>query len=364
MSRPRTLTATFVRSVKQPGRYGDGRGSFGLSLLVKPTKTPGRVSKTWAQQVKIGGRPTSIGLGSYPRVTLAEARRKALHNRREIDAGRDPRGGGVPTLRAAVEKVLAIRSRGWKPGSKVPREWRASLGHHAGSIMDKRVDKITSADVLGCVAPIWHTKPDTARRVRQRISAVMKWAIAEGHRPDDPAGEAVLQALPRNGKAGARKHHKAIRHERLGEALRTVRESGASPSMAALVEYLALTACRTAEVRGAKWSEVEDGTWTIPAERMKMGREHRVPLSSRALAILAEAASFGSEVMFPSPRTGRAFAPGAVAETFRALKLGGSPHGLRTSFRTWAGESRGCSGGGRGGSGASTRGCGRAGLRP
>ena len=129
MNRPRKLTAAFIRSVNRPGRYGDGHGGHGLSLLVKPM-TNGRWSKTWSQYARIGGNYTSIGLGSYPAVSLAEARAKALANRKEMAAGRDPRNSGVPTLTEATEQVIALHRATWKSGSGAEARWRSAFAHH------------------------------------------------------------------------------------------------------------------------------------------------------------------------------------------------------------------------------------------
>ena len=133
-------------------------------------------------------------------MTLAEARVKALETRRAIAQGRDPRESGNPTLRDAAERVIAIHSRGWKPVSKLPQRWRQSLRDHVyPTFGKKRVSEVTSADVLAVLLPLWHTKPPTAQAVRQRIGTVMKWAIAKGFRPDNPAGDAIGAALPKNG---------------------------------------------------------------------------------------------------------------------------------------------------------------------
>ena len=339
MKRPRTLSAAFVRTVKRPGRYGDGRGSFGLSLLVRETSIPGRLSRTWSQRLIIDGRPIMMGLGSYPRVTLAEARKMALHNRREFDAGRDPRSGGVPTFAKVSETVIEIRARGWKATSHQPQEWRSVFAKYAAPIMDKRIDTITSADVLAVLVPLWPSP--SATRLRQKISAVMRWSVAHGYRADDPAAKAVLQALPNGKQTGARKHHRAIPHSRLGAAIRKIQGANASDSVKLAAEFLALTAARTSEVRLAEWSEIDldARVWTIPAERTKAAREHRVPLSDRAVEILAETLALASSgVIFPSPKGG-AFGRDAFRYLFKTLDLPGTPHGLRSSFRDWCGES-------------------------
>ena len=198
MKRPKKLSASFVKTVNRPGRYGDGRGGFGLSLLVKPTTT-GRLSKTWSQRLRIHGRSVNIGLGAYPVVTLAEAREVALANRRTVARGRDPRSGGVPTFAEAVETVIAIHSPSWRSRGKYEANWRGTLRNHAlPRIGHKPVSAITTADVMGVLLAddFWNSKRVTAQRVRQRIGAVMKWAVAQGYREDNPAGDAISAALP------------------------------------------------------------------------------------------------------------------------------------------------------------------------
>ena len=200
-NRPRMLSATFVRNVNLPGRYGDGRGGLGLSLLVKPASRGG-FSKSWSQSVRLAGRPTSIGLGRYPVVTLAMARERALENARAIAEGRDPRRRSactVPTFAEACETVIAIHAGSWKPGGRTEESWRASLRDYAlPRLGEMPVHAVAGADVMDVLLPIWFTKRDTARSVRQRIGAVMKWAIAQGHRPDNPAGDTLSAALPNN----------------------------------------------------------------------------------------------------------------------------------------------------------------------
>ena len=177
--RPRRLSATFVRTINLPGRYGDGYGGHGLSLLVKPA-AHGGLSKSWAQAIRPNGRTTSIGLGAYPDVTLAAAREKALDNARAVAGSRDPRRRTrrVPTFAQACETVIAIHAESWK-GGRNEREWRASLREYAmPSLAARRVDAIDTADVMAVLRPIWSSKRQTARRLRQRIGAVMKWAVA------------------------------------------------------------------------------------------------------------------------------------------------------------------------------------------
>ena len=339
MKRPRILSAAFVRTVNQPGRYGDGRGGYGLSLLVKP-RSNGRLSKTWSQRVRLHGRVTNIGLGAYPIISLAEARKKALANRRTIEKGLDPRGSRIPTFSQAAEKVIAIHAAGWKPGGKSERQWRSSLSTYVyPRLGDTPVDRVTTADVMACLVPIWHIRPETARRLRQRIGAVMRWAIAQGYRADNPAGDAITAALPSN--TGRRRHHRALPYADVAASIATVRASAAYPTTVLAFEFLVLTACRSGEVRGARWDEMDlaSATWTIPASRMKSARAHRVPLPERALQLLEEAQGFRdrSGLVFPSG-TGRQISDATLSKLLRENGVPAVPHGYRSSFRDWAAE--------------------------
>lgn len=337
VDRPKTLSAAYVKTVREPGRYGDGRGGHGLSLLVKPTTT-GRLSKTWSQRLRIGGRPVMIGLGAYPVVTLAEARAKALANRRELAQGRDPRGGGVPTFAEAAERVIEQHEPNWRDPRRA-HNWRSSLRRFAfPAFGDKPVGQVTSADVLAVVGPLWGAKRETARKLLGRIRAIMAHALAEGWRSDDPT-VAVTAALPKNGNPVA--HHRALPHARVRAALDTVAASGAWWATIEALSFLTLTATRSGEVRGATWDEVDlqAAVWTVPATRTKTGRPLRVPLSPAALRTLAAAQAHadGSGLIFPGP-TGRQLSDGTMSKLLKELDVGCVPHGMRSSFRDWAGE--------------------------
>ena len=338
MARTGPLTASFVRTVAKVGRYGDGRGGYGLYLRVY-RRTDGRIAKSWGQRIEINGRRTNLGLGRYPVTGLAEARAKALANRQAIEQGRDPRGGGVPTFRRAVDKVIDLHSKSWKPGSRLPAKWRQTFRDYAFPVIgDKRVSAITTGDVLGVVGPIWTEKPAAARAVRQRIAAVMNWSVAKGYRGDNPAGAAITAALPRN---GGHEHHKALPHAGLGAALAKVRADRISaPAVRLALEFVALTACRSSEVLGATWREIDlgAGVWTIPARRMKTKREHRIPLSARGLDVLREARGLSrGDLVFPSTR-GKQISGRTLNELFRRLGVQSTVHGLRSAFRDWASD--------------------------
>ena len=332
------MSATGVKAIREPGRYGEGRGGHGLYLRVY-RRADGGLAKSWGQRISIRGKRTNLGLGAYPVVTLAGARAKALHNRREVEAGRDPRGDGIPTFEKAAEKVIRLHARSWKDAELMARRWRQNLRAYAYPVFgSKRVSKIAAADVLEALAPIWSSKPAAAKMARQRIGAVMKWAIASGYRTDNPAGEAVAAALPRQN--GRTRHHAAMRHREVAAALAKIRSAKGRNKAARLAfEFAALTAARSGEVRGARWCEIdrEAGIWTIPPERMKAKREHRIPLSTAALDVLHEARALGSAVfVFPSRKTGRPLSPKPLQ--LLANLTGATVHGLRSSFRIWAGD--------------------------
>ena len=193
----------------------------------------------------------------------------------------------------------------------------------------KRVDAVTTADVMAVLLPIWSTKRETARRVRQRIGAVMKWAVAQGYRDDNPAGDAISAALPKT--AVRQQHMRALPHAEVGAALARVKGSGAYLGTMVAFEFLVLTAARSGEMRNARWEQIDrDGAvWTIPAERMKAGREHRVPLSPRALEVLGDAAQLfdGQGLVFPSP-TGRVLNHATMTSLLRGLGIDAVVHGL------------------------------------
>ena len=330
------LTAAFVRNVSTPGKYHD---SHGLILRVIAS---GR--KQWIQRLVIHGKRRDIGLGGFPLVSLAKARETAFQNRKLARAGGDPLAlklrPDIPTFAESVDRVIELHQPGWKDGGKSAKQWRASLRDYAiPRLGRRRVSDINTADVMGVLLPIWHDKAETARRVRQRLSAIFKWAVAQGYRQDNPAGDAIGAALPRQN--GKRQHFRALPHAEVARALETVRQSKAWAGSKLCFEFLVLTAARSGEARLARWEEIDlDGAlWTVPASRMKAKREHRVPLSSRAVEVLREAAEYadGSGLVFPSP-LGAGLSNSTMSKLLRELGISAVPHGFRSSFRDWCGE--------------------------
>ena len=335
----RPLSSTFVQKVTRPGSYGDGYGSRGLTLRVKRLVN-GRTSKTWTQRLVIGGKPTNLGLGRWPEVGLAAARDKAIVNACAVAEGIDPRAAGAPTVAEAIEAVIAQREPTWKHAGRTAEIWRSSLRRHAPTVMAMPVDEVTSAHVLAAVGPVWRELPATGRKVRRRLSIAFRWAIASGFRTDDPAADAVLAALPSTN--GNRVHIAAEHHSKVAEALAAIDASKrAHPNTKKVLHLLALTATRSAEVRGMRWDELdaESRTWTLPPARTKSNREHIVPLSHAALRIIdaARADADGGPLVFPSSR-GTELTSAALSKLCNELGLIMRPHGLRTSFRDWCAE--------------------------
>ncbi len=339
----KALSAAFCRTVAHPGRYCDGNG---LYLHVEPSG-----ARRWVQRLVVHGKLRALGLGSFALVPLAEAREQALANRKLARAGGDPRAGerrapGIPTFEEAVDKVLAIHGPAWKAGGSNAHRWRATLGEYAyPRLGGKGIDRVTSADVMAVLQPIWTRKHATAQQVRQRIGAVMKWAIAQGYRNDNPAGDAVTAALPK--RPVVVRHQRALPHGEVAGAIAAVRGSAAGVGLKLVFELLVLTAARSSEVRLATWGEMDIGArvWTVAAARMKTGREHRVPLCNRAVEVLDQARRLRAdstrvapaELVFPS-RRGKPFHNATLSGLLKALGIGAVPHGFRSSFRDWASE--------------------------
>ena len=292
----------------------------------------------------IHGRRRELGLGGFPLVSLAEAREKAFSNRKLAREGGDPmaerrRGEGMPTFAEATERVWKDKCPGWGHSGHA-QDWMSSLERHVlPHIGRKPVGEVTSADLHFVLRRIWHSRPATARRVRQRIHAVMEWAIALHLRDDNPCD--------RLGKAlGAQQdqvqHMRALPHGEVAAAIGAVQASAATPVVKLVFEFLVLTAARSGEVRGAKWTEVDlpACVWTIPARRMKSRRDHRVPLAGRAIEVLEAARQLGggsSPLVFPS-QGDKPISVTRLPRILQSLKVGAVPHGFRSSFRDWAAE--------------------------
>jgi len=332
----KALSAVFVRTVKEAGKYFDGQGLF--------LKVDASGAKRWVQRINIRGKRTELGLGPTSLVSLAEAREKALGNRMTARQGGDPlrakrEAQAVMSFEDAAREVHKINLPSWR-NAKHGQQFINTLQTYTFPRMGRvKVSEVTTADVLGVLQPIWLQKPETARRVRQRIGMVMKWAVANGWRQDNPA-EAIAQALPKHDRT--QKHRKSLSYGEVAGCIEAVQASGAGLITKLAFEFLVLTATRSGEARLATWQEVDlaKAEWTIPTERMKAKRAHRIPLAPRCIEILqqAKALNDGSELVFPSTRFGKPLSDNTLSKLVKELGFEAHVHGFRTSFKTWAQE--------------------------
>ena len=332
----KALSAAFVRTVTAPGKYTDGHG-----LLLKVDMSG---AKRWVQRIMIRGKRTEIGMGSASLVTLAEAREAALQNRKLARAGGDPlqskrASEALLTFEEASRKVHKIHEPTWR-NKKHAAQFISTLETYAVPRIGKlKVSEVTTADVLAVLQPIWLEKPETARRVRQRIGTVMKWAVANGWRQDNPA-DAIAQALPKQDKTQA--HRKALPYDKVPEFLIALEACDAGDATKLALELVILTASRSGEVRLAEWSEfdLDRAIWTRPAHRMKAKKEHRVPLSPRAIEVLSQARKLGAGdgLVFPGTKHGKPLSDMTLSKLTKALGYDVDVHEFRTSFKTWAQE--------------------------
>jgi len=344
------LTALKVEKTKQPGMYSDGGG---LYLRVTPDAT-----KNWVYRFMLNGRARWMGLGPVALFGLQEARGKALDARRLRHEGIDP----IETRRAArvqehleaakamsftqcSEAYIKAHRAGWR-NAKHAGQWEATLGTYAKPIVGVLpVQTIDTGLVLKVLEPIWTDKPETASRVRQRIENVLDWARVRGYRKgENPArwkGH-LDQLLPARGKVQRVVHHAALPYAELPGFMLELR--GQQGIAARALEYLILTAARTGEVVGARWSEINsnDKTWIIAGGRMKAAREHRVPLSPRALAILEEMHTLrhaDDGFVFPGAKPGKPLSNMAFLMLLRRMgRDDATTHGFRSCFRDWCAE--------------------------
>ena len=333
------LTVAGARALKEPGMY---RADPTLYLNVAAGG-----SKSWIQRIAIHGKRRDIGLGGFPLVGLAEARDKAFENRRLARGGGDPlaekRKTRVPSFREAARQTFEANRPRWR-SAKVAANWWQQMERHAfPRLGDIPVNKIDREDVLAVLTPLWTEKPEIARKLRQRVRATFGWCEAHGFVEANPAGEAIKGALPT--MPAVRQHFRALPHGELAAALETVEGSKSAAASKLCFRFLILTAARSGEARGALWSEMDldTATWTIAAERMKAGAEHRVPLSDAAVEVLEQARPLGDDsgLVFPSPlKPGRPLSDMSLTKILRTTGIAERTvvHGFRSSFRDWCAE--------------------------
>ncbi len=339
MARPTNrLTDASARAASKKGRHADGRG-----LYLNVSKTG---SKSWVYVWRDNGRHREMGLGPYPTVSLAMARRKADEARLARLDGRDPiaekrRAKGV-TFADGVKAFLDSKSVAWS-NAKHRAQWTMTLGEaYCAPLLNMPVADIATDDVLRVLKPVWQTKPETASRLRGRIERVLDFATVQGWREgENPARwRGHLNAILPSAKKLSRGHHAAMPYRDVPAFVDRLRALDAISARA--LEFGILTAARSGELLGAKWSEVdlEARSWTVPAERMKARREHVVPLSGAAIAILERFRDGQtSEHVFPGHKGDSGLSNGAFPALFKRMRVEGvTAHGFRSAFRDWAGD--------------------------
>jgi integrase len=329
------LTALKVRTAL-PGKHGDGRG---LQLVVSSTG-----ARKWVFRIRRHGRSHEYGLGSYPSVSLADAREKAAELKRRIKAGLDPRASSHPVIptfwQLTVEVVSSLENGFSNPKHKA--QWWSTLKSYGAPLHSKRVDLITTADIIEILKPIWLVKPETASRLRGRIEKILDAAKAKGFRDgENPASWRgnLDHLLPRQ-RREERGHFKAMPFEEVPAFVALLLQKGTAAHLALI--FTIITAARSGSVLGAKWSEIDFETkiWTIPAVRMKAKREFQIPLSSKAIEILRNLEKHRvSEFIFPGRKSGRPLSDTSMEMALKRLNItNATPHGFRASFRDWAGD--------------------------
>jgi len=348
----RRLNALAVSRAKKRGRYPDGAGLY-LQIAASG-------AKSWVYRFMLNGAPRYMGLGPLHTVTLADARVKALEARRLRLAGVDPidarddalaearlEAARSITFKDAAEAYMEAHKSGWRNATHAA-QWRTTLGTYVYPVLGSLpVQSVDVALVMKVLEPIWATKTETASRVRGRIESILDWASARGYRlGENPArwrGH-LENLLPRRSRVQKVEHHPALPYGEVGAFMVGLRrQEGAAASA---LEFVILTACRAGEVIGARWGEfnIGEALWTIPPERVKSGRQHRVPLSPAALTIInamqeVRTTGHGNGFVFPGGKRGRPLSNTALRAVLKRLRRSDvTVHGFRSSFRDWAAE--------------------------
>ena len=337
----RALSARAVHTAR-PGdrarRIADGGG---LYLFVAPSG-----SKSWVLRTVVKGRRCDLGLGSAALLPLAEAREQAVRLRKIARAGGDPLAERrherlpVPTFEAAARQVHAAHAPTFK-SIKHRKQWLSSLTPMFAAFGAKRVDDVTTGDILTAINAQWLARPATSRRVFQRMRVIFDWCKAKGYRSGDNPTDGVTKVLPKHRTAPV--HYAALPYPQVAAFLETLRAANARESVTLAFEFTILCATRTTETLHATWPEIdrEAKTWTIPGVRMKPGSDHRVPLAPRCIEILerAQALSDGGPYVFPGQTASTPLSNTVFLMTLWRMKRRDiTTHGFRSTFRDWAAE--------------------------
>ena len=350
------LTAAEVAAITRPGMTRVDRN---LYLQHRPEQG----ARSWLFRYSLAGKAHWLGLGPVDLVSLADAKAETLRLRRALMIGEDPAvvraadrapttasaaavalavpSVPVPTFAACAERYIADHEAGWK-SAKQAAQWSATIRTYAEPVIGRLpVNEVTTKHVVKILRPIWTTKSETAGRLRGRLEAIFSWAVAMNYRPDNPADRRTIShLLPALSKVKKVAHHAAMPYAELPAFMVRLRKLTSVSAKA--LDFTILTAARTGETIGADWSEIdlEAKTWTVPAERMKAGREHVVPLPDAAVALLREMGPKESGYVFPGAKEGKPLSDMALTMVIRKMKLPtkATTHGFRSSFSDWVSE--------------------------
>ena len=330
------LTGKGIASKTRPGRYSDGNGLY----LHVAAGTSGRVRKSWVQRLHVRGRRVDRGLGSIKWLSLSQAREIALLNRIAARRGENPFGDArparVPTFKVAARHTLDHLRASLAP--KTAADWLLPVDRYCGAWMDRPVNDISRDDVLSVLLPIWKTKHNTARKLRQKIAAIFDWSVGHKHCERNAANGELDGALPKVKRET--KHYRAIDWRAVPAAFEKIGTVNASGSAIAALRFAILTGVRSDEARSATWDQVdfEARVWNakVKGQKGETDKPHRVPLSDAALAILSAQQGQHAEHVFPSPQTRRALSHAAFGRILTAAGIDSTTHGFRSSFSTWA----------------------------
>lgn len=331
------LTARQVEGLTAPGRYTDGDG---LMLVVD---SQGR--RYWQLRYRIDGKRRDLSLGPVRMLSLREAREAALEARLRIRQGVDPvaerRTAAVSEMsfEDAARTVHASLRKGWKNGKHCD-QWLATLENHSfPRIGNRPIASLTRADMVDVLSPIWLSHEETARRVLQRMRTVINWSVGKEVRAEGIDFEIVRRALPR--QKGKVRHMPAIHFTDVRTFMEALAFAKATPVVRGALEFLLLTAARPGNIRFMEWEEVhlEDAVWLVPAAKMKMDRDHAIPLAPRAIEILRAMEGFRSAdglYVFPGDKPGKPMSDNTLCQAIRDMGFDATAHGCRTTFKDWA----------------------------
>ena len=357
------ITTKYLKDMTRPGIY---RVADTLYLRVQCSGP--RARKSWIQRLQVDGIRSDLGLGSFPLVSISAAKDSARKNLVATTEGRNPIEEARARRREKAERVRRNRTsqhaitsehpaflevnravlRSRRESAKAEREWQNMMkGYVLPHIGHMAIDEIDTPDLVHWLVPLFESKHSTAVKVRTRIRQVFDWAACYGYLPKEhrnPAGRALNAVIPRK-KPNSTKHHEALPYRQVAGALAEVDRSKASESARLAIRFITLTACRTKEARLATWDQIDGDMWTAPAEHMKSGKEHRVPLSTAAQAVLDRAKSLGNDqgLIFPSPKRGKrgtGLSDSTLSNIMRKTSFNGrvTAHGMRSSFRDFAAD--------------------------